>query len=251
MCGRWVADARLAQRRRKVAAGSTTSPPPDHSGVYPPVGHPQFPLTLSQGQFPDSRRGHPCSRQCLLKGCERWFLPHHFQARYCSPACRMAARRWRRWYACQRYRATDHGKQRRRATGPTPPGPPTAAVDSAPTAPTNAPKRARSTTGGRRCPAPDRSAQPPSTPSAWASAQPKFRKILWSGPATGQAATSFSPDAAFPPAAILFLLLPPGVTTRPAAGSPTPQAATPRRSDRDAARHLRRHPEQARYVVMY
>jgi hypothetical protein len=111
---RGIADARLARRRRKVAAGSTTSPPPDHSGVYPPVGHPQFPLTLSQGQFPDSPRGHPCSRQCLLKGCERWFLPHHFQERYCSPACRMAARRWRRWYACQRYRATDHGKQRRR-----------------------------------------------------------------------------------------------------------------------------------------
>ena len=41
--------------------------------------------------------------------CPKW--P---QARYCSPACQHAARRWRRWHASQRYRATTHGKQRRR-----------------------------------------------------------------------------------------------------------------------------------------
>jgi hypothetical protein len=78
------------------------------------VGHSQFPLVLSQGQPLDPLRGHPCARQCLLKGCERWFLPHHFQDCYCSPECRMAARRWRRWYAAGRYRATARGKQRRR-----------------------------------------------------------------------------------------------------------------------------------------
>ena len=78
------------------------------------MGHSQFPLELSQGQPPDPLPGHPCARQCLLKGCERWFLPHHFQDCYCSPQCRIAARRWRRWYACQRYRATTNGKQRRR-----------------------------------------------------------------------------------------------------------------------------------------
>ena len=78
------------------------------------MGHSQFPLALSQGQSSDSLRGHPCSRQCLLKGCERWFLPHHFQDCYCSPECRMAAQRWRRWYAAARYRATANGKQRRR-----------------------------------------------------------------------------------------------------------------------------------------
>ena len=97
-----------------MAAESTTSPPPDRSGVDPPVGHSQFPLVLCQGQSSDSPRGHPCSRRCLLKGCERWFLPHHFQDCYCSPECRMAARRWRRWSAAGRYRATAHGKQRRR-----------------------------------------------------------------------------------------------------------------------------------------
>jgi hypothetical protein len=79
------------------------------------VGHSQFPLALSQGQSPDCPSGHPCSRRCLLKGCQRWFLPRHFQDRYCSPQCRIAARRWRRWYAAQRYRATANGQQRRRA----------------------------------------------------------------------------------------------------------------------------------------
>ena len=78
------------------------------------MGHSQFPLILSQGQSPDSLPGHPCSRQCLLKGCERWFLPHHFQDRYCSAECRVAARLWRRWHAAMRYRATANGKQRRR-----------------------------------------------------------------------------------------------------------------------------------------
>ena len=78
------------------------------------MGHPQFPLVLSQGQSPDPSPGHPCSRQCLLKGCERWFLPRHFQDCYCSPNCRIAAQRWRRWRAAQIYRATAKGKQRRR-----------------------------------------------------------------------------------------------------------------------------------------
>jgi len=59
------------------------------------------------------RRRHG-SRRCLLKGCERWFPPTRPQSRYCSPQCQKAARQWRRWQAAQRYRASDHGKQRRR-----------------------------------------------------------------------------------------------------------------------------------------
>jgi len=78
------------------------------------VGHSQFPLALSQGQSSDPLRGHPCSRQCILKGCERWFLPRHFRDYYCSPNCRIAAQLWRRWRAAQIYRATAKGKQRRR-----------------------------------------------------------------------------------------------------------------------------------------
>jgi hypothetical protein len=115
---RSIVDGGLPRRRRNVAAGSATSPPPDHSGAVPPVGHSQSPRALSQGQPLSSAPGvhpwHPCCCRCLLKGCERWFLPKRPQARYCSPACQHAARRWRRWHASQRYRATAHGKQRRR-----------------------------------------------------------------------------------------------------------------------------------------
>jgi hypothetical protein len=112
-----IVDRRL-RRPRKVTAGSATFPPPDRSGAIPPVGHPQSPRALSQGQpfrsAPGAHPWHPCCRRCLLKGCERWFLPSRPQARYCSTACQHAARRWRRWHASQRYRATTHGKQRRR-----------------------------------------------------------------------------------------------------------------------------------------
>ena len=105
------------------------------------MGHLRFPSISSQGQPPGfligSRRWHPGCRRCLLKGCERWFLPNRPQARFCSPACQDAAQRWRRWRAAQRYRATTHGKQHRsdqarryrsrreqRSTGPEPPPPP-------------------------------------------------------------------------------------------------------------------------------
>jgi len=53
-------------------------------------------------------------RRCLLKGCERPFIPARPQARYCSVGCRLKARRWRRWQASQRYRASSHGQERRR-----------------------------------------------------------------------------------------------------------------------------------------
>jgi hypothetical protein len=53
-------------------------------------------------------------RLCLLKGCECPFQPSHPLARYCSVACRQAARRWSQCQANQRYRASDHGQCRRR-----------------------------------------------------------------------------------------------------------------------------------------
>ncbi len=82
------------------------------------MGHIQSRFARFPGQPPGlatgARRWHPGCRRCLLKGCERWFLPQRPQACYCSAACRHAAVRWRRWHAAQRYRATMHGKQRRR-----------------------------------------------------------------------------------------------------------------------------------------
>jgi hypothetical protein len=55
---------------------------------------------------------HP--RICLLKGCEKWFCPFRHSARYCSQACRDAARRWSRWRAARRYRTSVSGRGCRR-----------------------------------------------------------------------------------------------------------------------------------------
>jgi hypothetical protein len=52
-------------------------------------------------------------RRCLLKDCEQWFQPPHPQCRYCSAACREAARRWRRWHAQQKYRSSANGREHR------------------------------------------------------------------------------------------------------------------------------------------
>jgi hypothetical protein len=52
-------------------------------------------------------------RRCLLKGCGQWFRPTHPRCRYCSLACRVAARRWQRWRAQQHYRASRNGRQHR------------------------------------------------------------------------------------------------------------------------------------------
>lgn len=77
-----------------------------------------YPRPARTGQHADRpcalRRHHPRCRRCLLKGCERWFLPTRPQARYCSADCQQAARRWRRWQATQRYRASAAGQERRR-----------------------------------------------------------------------------------------------------------------------------------------
>lgn len=69
------------------------------------------PLALSETPRPSQRAGR--LRRCLLKGCEQWFRPAHPSCRYCSAACRQAARQWRRWRAQQKYRASAHGRQRR------------------------------------------------------------------------------------------------------------------------------------------
>jgi hypothetical protein len=68
------------------------------------------PMSLS-GHGRQARRGG--RRRCLLKDCERWFQPTHPQCRYCSAACRSAARRWRRWHAQQKYRSSANGRAHR------------------------------------------------------------------------------------------------------------------------------------------
>ena len=60
------------------------------------------------------RAASPPRRRCLLKGCEAWFRSPYALARYCSQACRQAARRWSQWQANQCYRQSAQGQQRRR-----------------------------------------------------------------------------------------------------------------------------------------
>jgi hypothetical protein len=60
------------------------------------------------------RRSPSCRRRrCLLKDCQQWFQPTHPQCRYCSAACRAAARRWRRWHAQHKYRSSANGRAHR------------------------------------------------------------------------------------------------------------------------------------------
>jgi hypothetical protein len=52
-------------------------------------------------------------RRCLLKGCEQRFHQRQSSQRYCSAECQKAVRKWSRWKAQQRYRATKSGKEKR------------------------------------------------------------------------------------------------------------------------------------------
>jgi len=135
------------------------------------VGRFQFLHALVPGQPPRSHWWHPGCCRCLLKGCERWFLPQRPQACYCSPACQDAARRWRRWLASQRYRATPNGQQRRREQAqryrdrlrqratvpdpgpPTPHGEPATAASATPSPLTTDPPHALSAPGVGQRPA--------------------------------------------------------------------------------------------------
>jgi hypothetical protein len=61
------------------------------------------------------KRSQPAvrKRRCLLKGCDQHFHPQQARQRYCSEECRTAARRWSRWKAQERYRATPAGQGKR------------------------------------------------------------------------------------------------------------------------------------------
>lgn len=74
------------------------------------MGPSEYPSSEESLQPPGRQR----IRRCLLKGCERRFLPTHPRRRYCSPQCQGAARDWQRWRAARRYRATPGGQERRR-----------------------------------------------------------------------------------------------------------------------------------------
>jgi hypothetical protein len=79
------------------------------------MGPPESPTGHLENQEGRRKRlpRRPRMRHCLLKGCEQRFHPRRARQRYCSAGCREAARRWSRWKAQQRYRATAAGKQKR------------------------------------------------------------------------------------------------------------------------------------------
>ena len=54
-------------------------------------------------------------RRCLLKGCERFYVPRSCTQRYCSKGCVAAAALWRRRKAAWEYRRSAQGKERRAA----------------------------------------------------------------------------------------------------------------------------------------
>ena len=63
-------------------------------------------------QVPEPRRARV--RLCLLKGCEREFVPEDPLSRYCGVGCRAEARRWSQREANRRYRASEGGRRCRR-----------------------------------------------------------------------------------------------------------------------------------------
>jgi hypothetical protein len=80
------------------------------------MGPPESPTSHPENQEAGRRKRmarRPRMRRCLLKGCEQRFHPRQARQRYCREECREAARKWSRWKAQQRYRATRSGKQKR------------------------------------------------------------------------------------------------------------------------------------------
>ena len=82
----------------------------------PPMGPSESPTGPSRKSSAAGGSDRPVGRGCgvcLLKGCEQRFHPRQARQRYCSERCREAARKWSRWKAQQRYRATAAGQQKR------------------------------------------------------------------------------------------------------------------------------------------
>jgi hypothetical protein len=80
------------------------------------MGPNENPTNPAENQKAGRRRCLPCRPRmghCLLKGCEERFHPRQARQRYCSVGCRETARKWSRWKAQQRYRATRAGKRQR------------------------------------------------------------------------------------------------------------------------------------------
>jgi hypothetical protein len=156
------------------------------------VGRSQFPLALLSGQPLSSHRcRHLCACRCLLKGCERWFVSHQGHARYCSPDCQNAARRWQRWHAGQRHRATTNAND----TVAISPGVIASGYGNRCLCPNQYPRHLKSSYSlpwSIRSRPYRRHRRLPSPPTARVSAQPKFGNNFWADLVTDRVVTSFS-----------------------------------------------------------
>lgn len=141
-------------------------------------------------------------RRCLLKGCERLFRPRRPQSRYCSRACQQAARRWRRWLASRRYRATDQGWHQRQEQS-------------------RRYRQRRQQRGAAAAPAP-----PPGVTAACEGQRAAEFSEDCFAPALSLAwlLHPLCPATAFAGAAFLLFLLPPGFAPRPRPRSPLAQS---------------------------
>lgn len=74
----------------------------------------QHPLHGAVLQAESCKVRRPRRRVCLLKGCERPFVPDDPGERYCSPQCRQEAAKWLRWRRQRKYRRTQNGRVCRR-----------------------------------------------------------------------------------------------------------------------------------------
>ena len=170
--------------------------------------------------------GRLALRRCLLKGCERWFEASRPQARYCSAACREAARRWRR--------GRRRGGIARRRTG-------------------RSSRRAQSRRyreRRRQPPAPDPSpddAAEPREGQRTAGIPEDFPGCPCERPGCY---VEFAPQARSPAAAFLLVGLPSGVTPRAAARAAVAGAASAGRSTAavDAAAARPREARECRHV---
>jgi hypothetical protein len=101
-----------------VRPGEESNSPPgaEPQGDFTPMSPPDCTHRASRSGRAGRRSSpahRPRTRRCLLKGCERRFRPQRAQERYCSRGCRQAARKWSRWKAQQRYRATAAAREKR------------------------------------------------------------------------------------------------------------------------------------------
>jgi hypothetical protein len=104
--------------RRFARRGEEWHSPPGQEllGASPPIGPPESPTRHCKNQAAGRqkrRARRPRARRFLLKGCEQRFHARQSRQRYCGEGCRKAARKWARWKAQQRYRATTIGKKKR------------------------------------------------------------------------------------------------------------------------------------------